>query len=50
MFKYCAKNGYIKCVISGDQKSEFEKIGFVDHIDKVKAPAKRKTKVKKDAE
>lgn len=49
MFKYCDANGYLRCVIAGQFKAEFEQLGFVDHIDKVKAPARRTRKAKKDA-
>jgi hypothetical protein len=50
MFKYCDANGHIRCVIAGHFKAEFEQLGFVDHINKVKAPVKRRRKAKKDAE
>lgn len=46
LFKY-SKNelGYIQCVIAGKFKEEFEALGFVDHIDKVKKPTRRKKAV-----
>lgn len=33
--------GYIQVVTHANNKDELESIGFVDHIDKVKAPAKK---------
>jgi hypothetical protein len=51
MFKYCESElGYIQCVIRQDLKSEMEKLGFVDHIDKVKKPTTRSRKKKDDSE
>jgi hypothetical protein len=51
MFKYCENElGYIQCVIKQDFKSAMEKLGFVDHIDKVKKPTTRSRKKKDDSE
>ena len=44
--------GYIQVVTHSSNKKELELLGFVDHIDKVKAPIKAKvtkSKAKKDA-
>jgi len=49
MLKYSDNDkGFIQCVIRDDVKSDFESLGFVDHIDKVKKPVKRKKAVKND--
>jgi hypothetical protein len=43
MMRYCDnEQGYIQCVIKARFKAEFIKLGFVDHIDKVKKPRKQK--------
>ena len=34
--------GYIQCVIKARFKADFIKLGFVDHIDKVKKPKKQR--------
>ena len=39
------KNGVIQCVIKPEQKEEFEGLGFVDHIDLVKAKSNGKKRV-----
>ena len=45
MLKYSTnEQGYIQIVTNSDNKKELEALGFVDHIDKVKAPIKRKAK------
>jgi hypothetical protein len=51
MLKYSATNklGYFQVVTNSANKEELESLGFVDHIDKVRAPAKTKTKVAKNA-
>ena len=53
MFKYADNDlGYIQVLINSDNKKELESLGFVDQLDKVKAPTKKKTvkaKAKKDA-
>ena len=41
-------SGYIQVITNSENKNELEKIGFVDHIDKVKAPKKRKAKAVAD--
>lgn len=47
MFKYSTNElGYIQCVIKSCDKEEYESLGFVDHIDKVKKPSRRKKVVK----
>ena len=40
--------GYIQVITNSSNKKELEKAGFVDHIDKVKAPTKRKPKAVAD--
>lgn len=51
VFKYSSSElGYVQCVIRKEFKEEFEKMGFVDHIDKVKKPTTRRKKVKDDSE
>ena len=48
MFKYSVNDlGYFQVTTNSDNKKELEALGFVDHVDKVKAPVRRK--VKKDA-
>ena len=53
MLKYSGNDlGYVQVVTHSANKKELESIGFVDHIDKVKAPARKattKAKAKKDA-
>ena len=45
MLKYSTnEQGYFQVVTNSDNKKELEALGFVDHIDKVKAPAKSKTR------
>lgn len=44
-----AQGKTIQCVIDDSLKSDFEKIGFVDHDSKLKPKAKSKAKAKKDA-
>jgi hypothetical protein len=42
MLRYADNDqGYIQCVIKARFKADFIKLGFVDHIDKVKKPKKR---------
>ena len=50
MFKFTADKelGYYQVVTNSDNKKDLEDLGFVDHIDKVRAPAK-KTKATKNA-
>lgn len=53
MLKYSQNDlGYIQVVTNAANKKELESIGFVDHVDKVKSPVKKKPVkvVKKDAE
>lgn len=51
MLKYSAsmEQGYFQVVTNSANKKELESLGFVDHIDKVRAPSKTKTKATKDA-
>ena len=45
MLKYTNnKQGYIQCTIKAEFKAEFIKLGFVDHIDKVKKPRPQSNK------
>lgn len=47
LFKYSTNElGYIQCVIAPKFKEEFEALGFVDSVDKVKKPTRRKKAVK----
>ena len=47
VFKYSSNElGYVQCVIKDVFKEEFAAMGFVDHIDKVKKPSRRKKVVK----
>ena len=42
LFKYSTNDkGYLQVVTHEDNKPELVKAGFVDHVDKVKAPAKK---------
>jgi len=51
MFKYSASSelSYYQVVTNSVNKKELEALGFVDHIDKVRAPAKTRNKATKDA-
>lgn len=50
VFKYSTnEHGYVQCVIKDCFKEEFAAMGFVDHIDKVKKPTRRK-KVEKNGD
>jgi hypothetical protein len=51
MLKYSPKAelGYFQVTTNSANKKELEDLGFVDHIDKVRAPAKTRTKAVKDA-
>lgn len=51
MFKFSADDelGYFQVVTNSDNKKALEALGFVDHIDKVRAPAKTRAKAKADA-
>lgn len=51
MMKYSPDNeqGYFQVVTNSENKKELEGLGFVDHIDKVRAPTKTKGKATKDA-
>lgn len=40
--------GYIQIITNSDNKKELESLGFVDHIDKVKAPSSKKVSKKND--
>jgi len=44
MFKFKKGAEPIRCVIAADFKADFESLGFVDHIDKVKSPKKKAAK------
>lgn len=45
MLRYADNDqGYIQCVIKARFKADFIKLGFVDHIDKVKKPRKQRAK------
>ena len=47
LFKFSSNSrGYVQCVIKDEFIEEFKAMGFVDHIDKVKKPTKRKKVVK----
>jgi hypothetical protein len=37
------EQGFIHCTIKAEFKADFIKLGFVDHIDKVKKPKKQHT-------
>jgi len=42
-FKYASTDeGFIRCIAHIKYKAEFEKMGFVDHPDKMKKPGRRK--------
>ena len=42
MFKYVSASKTVQCVISVESKADFEKLGFVDSVDKVKKPTRKK--------
>lgn len=47
MMKYADnEQGYVQCTIKAEFKAEFIKLGFVDHIDKVRKPKKQKASTK----
>lgn len=48
MFKFSIDKdtGYFQVVTNSANKKDLEALGFVDHIDKVRAPAKPKAAVK----
>lgn len=51
MFKFSkSEQGHVQVITNSINKKELEDAGFVDHIDKVKAPTKRKPKARPEVE